>query len=345
MEKLKNFVVNFGQEIIYLLFFALFFIFGLIGLFQVEINEVAYQLNLYFLIGGGYIGEIYFSSNLVLILVAASVSISFILYVFCRLFKQNNDISKVLNSTSLVINALSFILLSLSSIIQNQNLPAELIELETEVEFNDIGIILLLFTIAVLCLVNLRNFFGNVKYKTSEIVEIAMLVSLAIVLDKFASIDVGATGGSFNFSGIPLLIICLRHGPLKGLISSSIIFGLITCLIDGYGLQTYPFDYLIAFSGYALCGIVFRALKNYYVKDSKSAITTIIISSLCGAIGVFITRMIGSSISSIYFYNYTLEAALLYNVLYVGPSAAICFVSVCLLAYPIYRINNFFPVK
>ena len=61
MEKLKNFVVNFGQEIIYLLFFALFFIFGLIGLFQVEINEVAYQLNLYFLIGGGYIGEIYFS--------------------------------------------------------------------------------------------------------------------------------------------------------------------------------------------------------------------------------------------------------------------------------------------
>ena len=159
MEKLKNFVVNFGQEIIYLLFFALFFIFGLIGLFQVEINEVAYQLNLYFLIGGGYIGEIYFSSNLVLILVAASVSISFILYVFCRLFKQNNDISKVLNSTSLVINALSFILLSLSSIIQNQNLPAELIELETEVEFNDIGIILLLFTIAVLCLVNLRNFF------------------------------------------------------------------------------------------------------------------------------------------------------------------------------------------
>ena len=111
MEKLKNFVVNFGQEIIYLLFFALFFIFGLIGLFQVEINEVAYQLNLYLLIGGGYIGEIYFSSNLVLILVAASVSISFILYVFCRLFKQNNDISKVLNSTSLVINALSFILL------------------------------------------------------------------------------------------------------------------------------------------------------------------------------------------------------------------------------------------
>ena len=117
MEKLKNFVVNFGQEIIYLLFFALFFIFGLIGLFQVEINEVAYQLNLYFLIGGGYIGEIYFSSNLVLILVAASESISFILYVFCRLFKQNNDISKVLNSTSLLNNVLSFILLSLSSII------------------------------------------------------------------------------------------------------------------------------------------------------------------------------------------------------------------------------------
>lgn len=345
MEKLKNFIVNFGQEIIYLLFFVLFFAFGFIGLFNVEINDLTYQLNLYFLIGGGYINEIYFNSNIVLILVIVAVSVSFILYGFCRLFKQNSEISKGLNSTSLVINGLSFILLSLSSIIQNQNLPTKLVEAGGGLEFNDIGIILLLFTIAVLFLVNLRNFFGNVKYKTSEIVEIAMLISLAIVLDKFASIDVGATGGSFNFSGIPLLIICLRHGPLKGLISSSIVFGLITCLIDGYGLQTYPFDYLIAFSGYSVCGLVFNALKNYYAKNSKSAIITIIISTLFGAIGVFITRMIGSSISSIYFYDYTLEAALIYNVLYVGPSAAICFVSVCILSYPIYRINNFFPVK
>lgn len=345
MEKVKNFIINFGQEIIYFLFFILFFAFGFIGLFNVEINDLTYQLNLYFLIGGGYINEISFDPNIVLILVVSSVVISFILYSFCRLFKQNSEISKVLNSCSLAINGLSFILLSLSSIIQNQNLPTQLIELGSEVEFNDIGIILLLFTITVLCLVNLRNFFENVKYKTSEIVEIAMLISLAIVLDKFASIDIGATGGSFNFSGIPLLIICLRHGPLKGLISSSIIFGLITCLIDGYGLQTYPFDYLIAFSGYAVCGLVFKALKNYYSKNNKNAIISIIVSTLFGAIGVFITRMIGSSISSIYFYNYTLEAALLYNVLYVGPSAAVCFASVCILSYPIYRINNFFPVK
>ena len=44
-------------------------------------------------------------------------------------------------------------------------------------------------------------------FNINDIAEIAILCSLAIVLDQFCKIPLGATGGSINLSMLPLYII------------------------------------------------------------------------------------------------------------------------------------------
>ena len=86
-----------------------------------------------------------------------------------------------------------------------------------------------------------------------EIAENGILIAMAFGLN-FIKIPVGATGGSINFQMLPLMIIALRRGPASGLICGGILFGLLTCLTDGYGFACYPFDYLIGFGSVAVMG-------------------------------------------------------------------------------------------
>lgn len=181
------------------------------------------------------------------------------------------------------------------------------------------------------------------KFKVKEISELAMMVALAIVLDQFVKIPIGSTGGSINFSAFPLMIYGIRHGFLKGILASSIIFGIITNLIDGYGLLCYPFDYLIAFLGYGSSGLFYYIFKSTIFKNKSSEndnLILIIISLILGAITLFIIRMIGSTMSSMILWEYELGAALLYNILYVGPSALGCLVISLLLSPVINMINK-----
>ena len=73
-----------------------------------------------------------------------------------------------------------------------------------------------------------KSVFG---FSVRDIAEIAILVALALGLDKL-KISVGATGGSVNFAMFPLFVIALRHGPFKGFIAGGIVYGLISCLLD-----------------------------------------------------------------------------------------------------------------
>lgn len=187
---------------------------------------------------------------------------------------------------------------------------------------------------------SLLIFGEEVKFKTRDISEIAMLVALAIVLDKL-KIQIGATGGSFNFAAVPLMIIGIRHGYLKGLFASSIVFGLITNLLDGYGIACYPFDYLIAFAGYPICGLVLKAFK----KSELDETIKYIFSFLIGGILMFVIRMIGSTMSSMILWEYDLLPALSYNVLYIGPSALGATILAIVLSPVITTVNKRFPVK
>ena len=203
--------------------------------------------------------------------------------------------------------------------------------------------------IIVLILINLSISLSFIERKKKifsiyDISEMAILVALALVLDKI-KIPVGETGGSINLSALPLMIYSYRRGWWKGLIASSIVFGLISNIFDGYGIITYPFDYLIAFSGYSLIGLYVFLFKKLMSKDDKHYLIYLNVSIVLGGISAFLTRMIGSSISSMVIYGLDLKAALIYNIAYIPISVASSTVALCLLSYPLMYINNKFPTK
>ena len=72
------------------------------------------------------------------------------------------------------------------------------------------------------------------------------------------------------------------------------------------------------------------------------------INILCLVLSVLITgivRVLGHSLSSMVFYEYTFEASVAYNIAYVGPSIAICLL-VLIILYPTLRLlNKKFPTN
>ena len=114
----------------------------------------------------------------------------------------------------------------------------------------------------VICILSFVSFIGTNFIKSDkslfslyDIVEIAMLISLAVVLDTFIKIPIGITGGSINLAMLPLMIIALRHNFYKSFISCGLVYGLATCLLDGYGLMYLPFDYVLGFGSVAIISI------------------------------------------------------------------------------------------
>ena len=211
---------------------------------------------------------------------------------------------------------------------------------------------------------SLSRMFEFKKYTIREMSETAILIALAVVLDKFARIPIQANGGSINFSAIPLFIIAVRYGGFKGFIASSFIFGFITCLIDGYGLQTYPFDYFVALSGYSIVGIFYNAVNNYYakkklelrlanngevvanenpfaVKENISKIVAIIL----GGFFAMVVRYCGHMISGAILYQpITFVDNFIYQSTYVPVSVWISVAGMLILYKPIELINRVFPV-
>lgn len=174
-------------------------------------------------------------------------------------------------------------------------------------------------------------------FTVKDIVEIAMLISLAVILDMFLKIKIGATGGSINLAMLPLMIIALRHNFYKSFIATGLVYGLTTCLTDGYGLMYLPFDYVLGFGSVALISL-FRTfiLNNETDKMSVKGIIFLFISCIC----VFVFRTLASTISSMVYYGYTFSAGIIYNITYIGPSVAACFALLILLYKPLLMVNK-----
>ncbi len=183
--------------------------------------------------------------------------------------------------------------------------------------------------------------YSEQQFNVRDMAEDGILIALAFGLN-FIKIPLGATGGSANLQMLPLFLIALRHGPSHGLICGGLIYGMLTCLTDGYGFATYPFDYLIAFGGVAVMGF-FRHLifvpgqKTYTVKGE-------LFLFLGGALSTLL-RFIGSSASSMIVYGYSFEAACLYNAVYIPVSGALAIGVLMALYGPLCRLNDLFPVK
>ena len=182
---------------------------------------------------------------------------------------------------------------------------------------------------------------SNQSATTKQIAEEGVLLAMAFVLN-LVKIPVGATGGSINFQMLPLMIIALRHGPAHGFIAGGIIYGLLTCLTDGYGFACYPFDYLIGFGSVALMGL-FR--KQIFGIDQEGYnVKGLVFIFIGGTLATFV-RYIGSNVSSIVVYGYTLKAALAYNAFYIPLSGLIATLAFMALYSPLIRINKLYPIK
>ena len=181
----------------------------------------------------------------------------------------------------------------------------------------------------------------NNRSTIRQIVEEGVLISLAFVLN-FIKIPVGPTGGSINFQMLPLMVIALRHGPQHGFICGGIIYGLLTCLTDGYGFACYPFDYLIGFGSVAVMGL-FRPF--IFGKDQTTYNVKGIIFILIGGFLSTLVRYIGSNVSSIVVYKLSLVGALEYNAFYIPLSGLVAIIAFIAMYGPLLKINKRYPVK
>lgn len=189
----------------------------------------------------------------------------------------------------------------------------------------------------------MKKTFG---FNVHDIVEIAMLVALSIVFDQFLKIKIGATGGSINLSGLPLLIIALRHGPFKGFIGGGIIFGFITCLIDGYGLITYPLEYFVAFGITGILGFFSHFINKSFEDNNVKKIVLSYGLIITSVLIMFVVRMLAATLDTLIIYSeygYTFWSAVVYHLSYIPLSSGICLIVFCLLLPVICRINRLIP--
>ena len=178
------------------------------------------------------------------------------------------------------------------------------------------------------------------KITVQEMVETAMLVALAIILDlPFLKFRIGQNGGSVSFTMVPLFILAIRRGPIKGFIGCGIIYGIITCGIDGWGIQTFPFDYLLGYGSIAIAGFFEKPILES--KNEWKGLLFLIIAVFLGCFG----RFVFATISSMVLYEYAFVPALVYNISYIGISAGFVIALMLILYKPFLLVNNRFPTK
>ena len=159
-----------------------------------------------------------------------------------------------------------------------------------------------------------------------DIIEIAIFVSIAVILDTFVKIPVTATGGSVNIATLPLFFIALDKHWFKGFIASGIIFGLITCLLDGYGFVTYPLDYLFGFGSVCILGFFSSLIK---LEDGKAKFKSYLFLSL----GV--TLAFGVVI-----YEVDIVGSMVYQLTYIIPSYIAVLLLINLLLEPFLKFSK-----
>lgn len=160
-------------------------------------------------------------------------------------------------------------------------------------------------------------------FSVRDICEMALLCGLAIVFDKFVKIGVGSNGGSINIAMLPLFIIALRQGWFKGFIAGGIVFGALSCLIDGWGWHWFPLDYFIGFGSAGILGLLKPLItdEDYNVTWHSYAFSTV------GMLAACVVRFIACAIDGLIWTDMGFIGSVTYNAGYVFPS----FIAVCAL--------------
>lgn len=181
------------------------------------------------------------------------------------------------------------------------------------------------------------------KFKLSirDIAEIAMLVSIAVLLDRDGfKLRLGSQSGSLSLTMVPLLVLALRHGLVKSFFGIGIVYGLLTNLLDGYGFVTFPLDYFLAYGSLSFLALFKPLIEK---KNSKPIMNYIWLT--VSIVTVVAIRYLFHVVSGLVIYEATLLFSLSYNAIFVIlPSLAITIPVMILLWAPLQRINERFPV-
>ena len=345
-EKIKEKKFNFDYKIlITIILFLCSLIFLILPAFEIVLTsgEDNVLINLYNLVFGVGINDFNLNLDVFALLSFIFVILGLISYLISIFIKDNKkNIPLLISSLSILIGIIFYVVISYGIYLFNPSISSYP-EFDSLIISEASFISYLIIQAIILVLVTSSLKLKKVLFTTREIAEISMMVALAVVLDKI-KIQVGISGGSINASALPLMILSIRIGFIKGVFASSILFGVITNIIDGWGIQTLPFDYMIGFFGYAFPGLFYYIFSKTCFKNKElaSLMTSFAIGSVCA----FIVRMFGSGLSSYLIYNvHDIIEILVYNYIYVGVSALTCLALSLMLSPAIKRINHLFPLK
>lgn len=179
------------------------------------------------------------------------------------------------------------------------------------------------------------------QYTVADICECGMLIAMAFVLN-FIKLFSMPTGGSINLQMIPLFILALRRGPIKGFLACGIIYGLLTCLTDGYGLATFPFDYLVGFGSTCILGF---ASKFVFSSERKTYDLFGILVIVGAGVAATVVRLFGSTVSSMVLYDYGFVDAIIYNATYIPLQGLFALVFLVAIYGPLQNLNKLYPVR
>ena len=180
-----------------------------------------------------------------------------------------------------------------------------------------------------------RLLFDGGKLDVRDMAEIAIFVSFAFVLDlPIFKLKIVANGGSISLIMLPLIMLSLRKGFFKGFIGAGIVFGLVSCLLDGYGLITYPLDYLLGFGAMAIVGLFRKQILGKEKLHVRHYLILLGVTILAMAV-----RTLASTLSGIFIYGLDFMGSLVYQLTYMGPSFIVVGIVLVILLYPLNKLS------
>lgn len=159
---------------------------------------------------------------------------------------------------------------------------------------------------------------------TKKLTEIAVLISLAVVLEVIFT-GLGAFipflqlpyGGRVSMAMLPLFVIVYRHGVKLGMYSGAI-YGLLNLMLDAqiWHWASVFLDYVIAFGLIGVSGLIYLVMP----KNLKSFLLSVLIGMTLRFISSYVSGVVlfaewmPESFDNIYWYSFV------YNIYYMLPS-------------------------
>ncbi len=176
------------------------------------------------------------------------------------------------------------------------------------------------------------------KLTTREMVEIAILIAIAIVLD-IAGIKIVHA----SFTMVPLFIIAYRHGFVKSIIAICFIYSFVTVLTDGWSVNfiSLLLDYVLGYGSICLAALFSKKIFNESSKHYQNILwmeLSILIAS--------VLRVGFSTVSGVVVWETPWLASFLDNLLiYVGWDCLLALIVMPLLYYPLGRLFKQYPIS